>query len=93
MLIIDNVNNLGSYFSININGRYYATCIDNSGTSCFTDLAVNLSSPLLLSDYKGYLKFINYNGQKLILSPGAGDELTPLTQEICDRFHLSCGRW
>ena len=85
--------NLGSYFSININGRYYATCIDNSGTSCWTDLAVNLSSPLLLSDYKGYLKFINYNGQKLILSPGAGDELAPLTQEICDRFHLSCGRW
>ena len=87
----DSIPSMGSFFSIKIKNQDYATCIGDN--SCTHDLAVNLSSPLPLSYYTEYLKTAVYNGQALFFDARAGDYAVPLTEEICNRFHLSCGRW
>ena len=87
----DSSYSLGSFYSIELKGTYYATCIGDS--RCTKHLASNLNSIIPLTFYKDTLTTANYNGQKLIFDTRAGDLSVPLTKEICERFQLSCGSW
>ena len=76
-----------SYTAIKINTTYYLTSITENGSNIFTGL-------IQISGTEGVNLIATYNGTKYYcyMSAGGG-QYELLTEEICSKYSLNCGRW
>ena len=80
---------LNEFYAIAIDNVYYATCSNTTG--CFGE---KVNSFITLTKVSGLLYRGQINGTTYYFEAraGGGDD-TPLTQDDCKTFNLSCGTW